>query len=169
MKYLFTLIFIAVFCLFDVSTVGYTDTSPIYTHFTYMWQHINIWHLIINSFCFIGFFRTLEKIINKWTLAVSIIANAFLGSFLVDYKIAVAGCSGMIYAMLGIYCAIIAARRLIITNASRFYIFILCVIISLTVSFFKENSAFELHIVCLVCGFCPFFIKYKIKNKNNFS
>ena len=52
MKYIFVLTFFIVFFTFDKS-IGYTNTSPIWTHFTYMFQHANIIHLGINSLAFI--------------------------------------------------------------------------------------------------------------------
>jgi len=152
MKYLFVLIFIIVFIFFDKS-IGYTDTSPVWTHFTYMFQHANIVHLVINSLAFIGMFRVLEKSINKYVLAAIILSIGFIVSFLSMHKIPTVGISGAVYAMVGIYLAMILTKKLIIKDRRKLYIFIASVILCLTVSFFKTNSNYGLHLLCLEFSF----------------
>ena len=152
MKYLFALIFILVFIFFD-NSIGYTNTSPTYTHLTYMFQHSNIIHLIINSFAFIGMFRVMERFVNKWTLPALIILTAFASSFLSMYDIPTVGASGMIYAMIGMFFGlIISGEAPIKIDKKKMSMFIFMVLFSLIISFFKQNSNFVLHIYCMIIG-----------------
>jgi len=152
MKYLFVLIFFIVFFTFDKS-IGYTNTSPVWTHFTYMFQHANIIHLGINSLAFIGMFRVLEKIINKYFLASIILSISVIASFTSIYPLPTVGISGAVYAMIGIYLAMIATKKLILKDRNKLYIFLFSVSLCLLVSFFKTNSNFRLHLVSLILGF----------------
>jgi len=174
MKYLFILIFLTVFITFDKS-IGYTDTSPLWTHFTYMFQHANIIHLTINSLTFIGMFRALEKSINKYILATSIISISVIASFLSMYQLPTVGISGAIYAMIGIYFAMITCKKLIVKDRNKLYVFIFSIILCLTVSFFKHNSNFWLHIFSLILGYVFYLmadqwdVNVKYYNTNDYS
>jgi len=152
MKYLFVLLFITVFIVFDEST-GYTTTSPVWTHFTFQFQHANIIHLIINSLAFIGMFRILERVINKYILAATILVIPFTVSFMAMYEIPTVGISGAIYAMFGIYLAMITSKKLIIKDKNKLYIFVISIIICLIVSFLKPGSNFPLHLFSLIMGY----------------
>ena len=164
MKYLFVLIFFIVFISFDKS-IGYTDTSPIWTHFTYMFQHAGIIHLLINSLAFTGMFRILEKFVNKYILAISILSIGFAVSFLSMHQLPTVGISGAVYAMVGIYLAMIPTKKLIIKDRKKLYIFIASIILCMTVSFFKTNSNFVLHFYCMVFSFGGFvWIVFKFPN-----
>lgn len=131
MKHLLILSFIAVFLLFG-HQLGYTATSPWWTHLTYNFQHANLWHLLLNSVSFYYLFRALERAIpfrtvrQKFaTCALLPLAIATAASFFTPYPQyllnllhhlptlpllggaggghPVVGASGMIYAMIGMY------------------------------------------------------------------
>jgi len=167
MKYLFVLIFIIVYACLGFE-LGYTTTSPIWTHFTYMFQHSGIIHLTINSLAFIGMFRICQKSIKNWELAILILLVGFSASFLSMYDIPTVGVSSCVYAMIGIYFALIATKKFIITDSTLFVIFVIGVIISFTVSFLKANSNFGLHLFSLIIGFIAGIIyeilRYKISS-----
>ncbi|MFT3994397.1 MAG: rhomboid family intramembrane serine protease [Dysgonomonas sp.] len=153
MKYLFVLIFIVVFILFGVD-LGYTTSSPLYTHITYMFQHAGIIHLLINSLAFISMFRQVEKYVNKYLLSFLIILCAFASSFLAMYQIPTVGASSMVYAMLGIYLGLIAfCDKIKIADTRKFLLFIFCIVAILSASYFKHNSNFLVHICSLLIGF----------------
>ena len=154
MKYLIVLTVLIVFTFFNKS-LGYTNASPLWTHFTYMFQHANLIHLLINSLAFIGMFRILEKIINKYILLATILSIGFLTSFLSMYEIPTVGASSMVYAMIGIFFGSTISRRIKIADIKKYLLFILGVALSLTVSFFKPNSNFELHIYSMLFGLIP--------------
>ena len=153
MKYIYVLIFIVVFILFGLE-IGYTNHSPIYTHATYMFQHSGIVHLIINSLAFIGMFRTMEKFVNKWILSAAIIISAFTMSFVAMYDIPTVGASAMIYTMIGMFLGMTTfCNNIKIADTKKYLLFISVVVISLTISFFKHNSNFTLHVASMVLGF----------------
>jgi len=153
MKYLFVFIFIVVFILFGLG-LGYTSTSPIYTHFTYMFQHAGIIHLIINSLAFISMFRQVEKYMNKFLLSGLIILCAFVSSFFAMYQIPTVGASSMVYSLLGIYLGLITlSDKIKIADTRKFLLFIFCITVVLSVSYFKHNSNFLVHIYSLLIGF----------------
>lgn len=152
MKYIFVFVFITVFIVFDKS-IGYTNTSPVWTHLTFQFQHANIVHLIINSLAFTGMFRVSEKIINKYALAAVILFIPFTASFMSMYEIPTVGISGTIYAMIGIYLAMITSEKLIIEDKNKFYVFLFSIIICLIISYFKTNSNFRLHLFSLITGY----------------
>jgi membrane associated rhomboid family serine protease len=151
-KYCFVLAFITVFLLFD-KRLGYTDTSPVWTHFTYMFQHAGTGHLILNSVAFIGMFRTLKGFMGKWRLAVAIVAIAFAASFLSLHALPTVGASGMVYAMTGILLGGIASKKIRTPEKKQLCMFILAVTIALASSFFKNGSNFWLHAICMATGF----------------
>ena len=167
MKYIFVILFIIIFIIFD-NSIGYTNISPAWTHFTYMFQHANLVHLIINSLAFIGMFRILEKVINKYILVASILSISFTASFLSVYEIPTVGISGAIYAMVGIYLAFILTKKLTVKDRKKLYIFIASIILCLTVSFFNTNSNYGLHFLCLVLSFSIFVWIEIFKPKKDF-
>jgi membrane associated rhomboid family serine protease len=152
MKYLFVLVFIFVLTAFDKS-IGYTDISPWWTHLTYMFQHTGILHLIVNSLAFIGMFRILEKIVDKYVLLAAILSIGFIASFLSMYKIPTLGISGAVYAMPGIYFALVRVKRLTVIDRKKFYLFVFSVILCLSFSFFNPHSNFRLHVFSTIMGY----------------
>ena len=151
-KYLFVFVFIFVFAWFDKS-LGYTTTSPVYTHFTYMFQHAGIIHLVINSLAFIGMFRAVEKYINKWILSGICIFFAFLLSFFSSYDIPTVGASSMIYIMIGMFLSItLFYKKVKINDKRKYLLFITSIFLSLLVSAFKHNSNFLLHVLSISSG-----------------
>ena len=152
MKYLFVLIFFVVFFSFD-KRLGYTTSSPFWTHFTYMFQHANIIHLGLNSIAFLGMFRVLEKIINKYFLSASILSIGFIASFMSMYELPTVGISSAIYTMIGIYLAMITSKKLTVKDRNKLAMFLFSIILCLAVSFFKTHSNFWLHLFSLIMGF----------------
>jgi len=163
MKYLFVLSFVIVFIFFDKS-VGCTDTSPLWKHFTYMFQHAGVVHLIINSLAFIGMFRVLERVVNKYVLALSVLEIGFFASFLSSHEIPTVGISGAVYAMAGIYLALIGSKKLIVKDRNKLYIYLFSINLCLTVSFFNPHSNFRLHVFSLIFGFIFWFPVELYKN-----
>jgi len=153
MKYVYVLIFFIVYILFGLE-LGYTHKSPLYTHFTYMFQHSGIVHLIINSLAFIGMFRTMEKLVDKKMLSVTIIISSFTMSFVTMYDLPTVGASAMIYTMIGMFFGMTTiCNNIKIADTKKYLLFISVVSISLTISFFKHNSNFVLHVASMIFGF----------------
>jgi membrane associated rhomboid family serine protease len=101
-KYIFVLIFILAY-IFCGNITGYSNTSPLWTHLTYMFLHASVLHLLFNSLAFINIFRALEKTLGQWTLSIIIITAGFALSFIIRYDRPIVGSSGLIYTMLGMY------------------------------------------------------------------
>jgi membrane associated rhomboid family serine protease len=149
MKYGFVLLFIIVYFFFG-KELGYTTTSPLWTHLTYMFQHAGIMHLVLNSIAFIGLFGILEKIGNKYFLSIAILSIAFFASLHSAHEIPTVGISGAVYAMTGIYFIAIAVGKLRVKDKKKLFTFILSILICLAISFFNKNSNFRLHLYCLL-------------------
>jgi membrane associated rhomboid family serine protease len=132
--------------------VGYSNTTPLITHFTYNFSHVNIWHLVLNSLAYIGVFRMLEKSIKHWKIILLSLSVAIIASFFASYDIPTMGASGMIYAMIGMWFGLVMNKTLTIIDKKLFLIYCLSVILMLAVSFFKHNSNFLLHSYCLGLG-----------------
>lgn len=144
MKYIFILIFILVYSFFGLE-LGYTNNSGWLSHFTYMFQHSNIIHLLLNSFSFLVVWIALQRFVKQvYILPVFIIA--FAASFLpyASYVEPTVGVSGVVYAMMGMFVLYLKNKGLVI--------FLLSVLITLIVSYFVPNSNFFLHLYCLVGG-----------------
>lgn len=152
MKYIIVLLFVTIFILFD-NSLGYTRNSPFYTHFTYMFQHAGIVHLIINSFAFIGVFRMTEQFVKSWKLSVLAVLSAFAASFFSIYTVPTVGASALIYSMLGIYIGItLTGKNIQITDKRKYTLFLVCMALGLLISCFRSNSNFAVHIWSLALG-----------------
>lgn len=161
-KYIFVLSFIVFYCLFDLE-LGYTTTSKFYTHITYMFQHSGIIHLAINSIAFFVMFHNLQKLLNIWIVISSILVCGFTASFLSMYDIPTVGASSMIYAMVGIDIGMtLFCKKIKIANTRRYLLFICGLVLCLSISAFRHNSNFLVHIYSLLFGFIiSFFISVR--------
>jgi membrane associated rhomboid family serine protease len=96
----------------------------------------------------------MEKFVNKWMLSASVIAVSFAASFISMYDIPTVGASAMIYTMFGMFFGLtIYCKNIKIADTEKYLLFLSVVIISLTVSFFRHNSNFVLHLSSVISGF----------------
>lgn len=154
-KYLFILVFIVIYILFGIE-LGYTNTSPLYTHITYIFQHASILHLIINSISFIVVFTMLDKLADRKMFIPISFAIGVVASFWAMYDIPTVGVSAVIYAMIGLYIGITLFHKDIkIADTRKYLLFIFCIILSLAISYFKEGSNYLIHLNSLFLG-CTF-------------
>jgi membrane associated rhomboid family serine protease len=152
MPYVIVMIFMLGTLFLDKS-FGYSLTSPWWTHFTYVAEHTNAIHLIINSVAFISVFRILQRFENKYKLlAISYFSAVFM-SFFAAYELPTVGASGMVYALIGVFIALILRNEIRFPKKRELIIFFSVIVISLTLSYFKSSSNFALHFLCLVSGF----------------
>lgn len=165
MKYVFIVIFIIVFLLFDTE-LGYTNTSPLYTHLTYFFQHASILHLFLNSVSFIVMFTVLDKIIERKIFLSITFSIGIVSSFLAMYDVPTVGISSVIYAMIGLYIGVtVFYEDIRIADTRRYLLNISLIAISLTISLIKTNSNFYIHIYSLVIGFIISLILSYLHNK----
>ena len=152
MKYFFIIIFILIYFSFGLK-LGYTATSPWYTHITYSFQHASIMHLLINSFAFWTLYRVLERYIVSWHIAIIALFAAVSMSFFTEYSIVVVGASGMIYAMMGMYFFLVSIHKIHFKDKTTLIVSVISVITFLIISFLKHNTAGMLHLLCLLFGY----------------
>ena len=152
MQYLIVMLFIIVYSLFDLS-LGYTTTSPFYTHWTFMFQHASIIHLVMNSLAFIGMFRVMKSFINKYRLFLLIVLISFAASFLSECSLPTVGCSSMVYALIGLFFGGLFCGIIRLKEKKQFYIFCFSVLSMMTFSFFNPSSNFLVHFFSLLFGF----------------
>lgn len=149
MNYIIVLTFLLVYNLFDTS-LGYSHTSPLYTHFTYVFQHAGIVHLIANSISFISFSNLLGKVTNAFYYPYLI---AVLASFASEYDKPTVGASGMDYAMIGMVLAYACkGDKIKIVDKRKFALMVGLICISIGLGFITgSNNA--IHIYSLLIGF----------------
>lgn len=133
MKYIIPLIFTLTY-LGGYRQLGYSSQSPLYTHFTYMFQHANLLHLIINTYTFFILFKRLSATLPVTRLILYTYTAAVITSFCSKHTTPTIGASGMIMALLAIYITLpILGKKLIITSPKRFYTYLLSSILSATI------------------------------------
>lgn len=152
MKYLFIFAFVGVYYFFGLE-LGYTVTSPWWTHVTYMFQHANVWHLLLNSFSWWVLFKALERFYRPWVIAAGAMLVAVVASWLCVYSVPTVGASGMIYALMGAFLMLVATGKLVYRRRADLILLIVSVVTFLVIGFIKHNSAGLLHLLCLVAGF----------------
>ena len=152
MRTIFIITFFVVFVTFG-NDIGYTSTLPIWKHFTYVFQHGSVLHLIINSFSFYMLFGMLQRFIRPSVIIAIGYTSAVVMSFFASYGVPVVGASGMIYAMLGIYLYLIKVKRIAFKNKTSLYVMLASITAFLIISLIKPNQAGMLHLLCLLNGF----------------
>jgi len=146
-----------------------------------------LWHLILNSLSFFYLFRALERYSMPRFIVFCSLLSAFIASFFCIYEQPVVGASGMVYAMVGMYFAILLKNRKKrkpatlpfakgeyhrftvgrgYFNISPTLVFVISVITFLTIGFFKTNIAAMLHLLSFIIGFTIMFI-LQLVNRNS--
>jgi len=152
MKYLLVVVFVIVYVSFGLE-LGFTSAGPAWKHFTYLFQHGSIMHLVLNCISWLALFGALERFYRPRTIMLVSVAVAVAVSFVVNYTVPVVGASGMIYCMIGMYMCLIVRKRVRFAYKINLIMFFVSVFTFLAISFFKANSAGMLHLLCLVGGF----------------
>ncbi|MDR0872834.1 MAG: rhomboid family intramembrane serine protease [Prevotellaceae bacterium] len=172
MKPIFILIFILVFIFFE-NELGYTGIFPLWKHLAFHFQHSNFLHLLINSVCFCFVFKSLRVFVRSRTIILVSLTAATAASFFCCYDIPVVGASAMIYAMIGMLIIIFWRKGYFRQKAffKNFALWLCCITLSLTISFFKTNSATMLHLISLFSGGIIYFLLCLLftKKKNRIS
>lgn len=152
MQYLIVLSFLIVFLVFDKS-IGFSTTSPLNTHLTYMFQHASLMHLVLNSISFVILFKVLISYVNKHKLFISIMAIGFISSFFSEHLLPTVGASSMIYAMVGMLYGLVCRKKLEFDDKKYLYLNLVTLFVYLTMSYLIKNSNFSIHFISLVMGF----------------
>jgi len=160
LKYIVSLVFIVVYFTFG-HELGFATSSPLWTHFSYSFQHAGLLHLIINTLVFIGAFRTMEEFISWQKVLVSIYVIAVIASFGAVRAIPTVGASGMIHAMFGMMAVIVTLNKSLPKQKAIFF----CSIgIMMIVSLFNSNSNFTVHALSFGMG-ALYYLAHKQFNK----
>lgn len=155
-KYIISIIFVITYILFG-DELGFSSSSPLWTHFTYSFQHASITHLVINMLVFITAFRVMEKLISWKVLFPIIYSFAVAASFFAEQSIPTVGSSGMIYALFGMEAVIVLFNR---STIKQKLIFFSAIMFMLLVSFLNSDSNFMVHLLSFAFG-CGFFMTNK--------
>lgn len=121
MRYFFLFVFLFVYLVCDVR-LGYSVGSPFYTHFTYMWQHAGLVHLVMNGCSFVSLWKCLcPRSVPGVRLLLYVYLSAVGASFFSEYQAVTVGASGMIFGLLGVYLVVVAeGKRLRVNDRAGF-------------------------------------------------
>lgn len=153
-KYIISIIFVITYILFG-DELGFSSSSPLWTHFTYSFQHVSITHLVINMLVFITAFRVMEKFISWKVLYPVSYLFAVAASFFAEQSFPTVGASGMIYALFGMETVIVLFNR---STKKQKITFLSAILLMLVVSFFNTGSNFMVHLVSFTFGVVFFLI-----------
>ena len=165
MKYLITTLFLfAYICKPDI---GYSQNSPLYTHFLYMFAHVGFIHLTINLISFLSLFKFLSKVISPVWLFLYSYLSAVLASFFSSRPQPTVGASGMVCGLIAIYAILpLLGKKLIIQNRKKYFHWIIYTSIALTASFFFSSVNSANHSFALLAGAIFSIIDHWISYKN---
>jgi len=178
--------FIILYFILDPHRFGYTHTSQLYTHITYIFAHANILHLAGNIFAFYLTWQILLRLnITKESVITAFFA-AIIASFIsinsqfsfplsrgqgdVIYSqltnTPTVGASGLIYAMIAAPIAGILAKRLKITNKKQFIKAYAGIAIATAIQLLIPSINTTTHIAAFTTNILLLFIYYNIRNNS---
>lgn len=151
-----------VIILFIVGTIagfsGYSDSSKWWTHISYIFAHVNVLHLVINSMAFFTLFKLLQQIVYKWWLLLIAFGVAIAGSYFASYSIDTKGASGVVYVLLGAFTWMAISDRIRFKQAYYNFVFAFGVIAGLAISGLNPSSNTALHLFCYLVGVLVFVV-----------
>ena len=161
MQYLIAIVFIIVFSVFD-NSLGFCIGSPFYTHFTYMFQHASVMHLVLNSFSFIVIFRLLSIYTNSYKLFLTVLLIGFASSFLSEHNLPTVGASSMVYGMVGLMYGFMCNKILEFKEKVLLVGNIVVLLVAFLISYFTKSSNFSIHLISLLLGLVVgvYFLRY---------
>lgn len=160
MRKIFLIVFLIVF-LTAGNNIGYMNVFPVWKHFTYVFQHASMIHLLLNALSFYFLFGALQQFIKTARIITISYGSAVAMSFFTAYTAPVVGASGMIYAMIGIYIHLITQNRIRFKDRNGLIVFIVSVATFLIVSLIKTDQAGMLHLLCMTAGFATSYLTRK--------
>lgn len=133
MKYLLIIVF--TFIYIANPNIGYSQNSPLYTHFIYMFGHNGLIHLFVNLISFFSLFNFLSKVISPAILFIYVYLSAVIASFFSSASLPTVGASGMICALIAIYALLpLFGKKLIIQNRRKFFRWLMYTLAALIIS-----------------------------------
>lgn len=160
-KYILPAIWIAAFFLTDVKYMGFSKHTPVYTHITCIFSHVNILHLLMNIIAYLSIHNLCRQTqITKAALPYSF-AAAIAASFLFQSELITVGASGMIYAMIGFLTGAALAGRLTVANRKTATLFLAFITINIIAGFFIPGVNATIHLTSFLTALVLSFIHYK--------
>ena len=153
MKTLMIFVWGLVYIFFGLE-LGYTATSPGWTHLTYSFQHASFIHLVLNC---VGFFFMMRALEIRYRPAV-LIGVAYIisvgASFMVYYPKPVVGASGMVYALIGMFAWVVLTNlpRIVGKARQNNILFLITIAAALIISLLNPVSAGRIHLICMMAG-----------------
>lgn len=152
MIYIIPVIFALVYLVFG-RELGYYTGSPLWTHFTYQFQHIGLVHIVVNSFALISFIRVLKLGLPVPLILLYAYIGSILASFPPFYNIPTVGASGAVYTLSGIFISTsLMKKRLSVKDWKKFYTFIVCLALSFVFAWIKGGINIYCHALGLIYG-----------------
>lgn len=152
MKYAVVILFIIVH-IYMSNELGYSTSSPVWTHITYQFQHLSWVHLIFNSLTFLSFCKVLQKAIPLYLILAYAYFASIIISFFSELDLPTVGASGMIYTMSGMFISIsLIGEKLKIVDYKKFSLFLLAIAIALIISVVKPYINSSCHFLGLLSG-----------------
>lgn len=153
MKILLIFVWVLIYAFFDLS-LGYSSTTPVWTHLTYSFQHASFIHLVLNC---VGFFFMMRALEIRYRPAV-LIGVAYIisvgASFMVYYPKPVVGASGMVYALIGMFAWVVLTNlpRIVGKARQNNILFLITIAAALIISLLNPVSAGRIHLICMMAG-----------------
>lgn len=152
MKYIVVILFI-IGHIYMGNELGYSSSSPVWTHVTYQFQHTSWMHLILNSLTFLSFCNVLQKALPLHLILAYAYFASIIISFFSELDLPTVGASGMIYTMSGMFISIsLIGKKLKIIDYKKFSLFLLAIAIALIISVVKPYTNSSCHFLGLFSG-----------------
>lgn len=152
MKYVIIVAFIFVYLFWGID-IGYSLYSPLFTHFTYSFQHTSWLHLLCNSIAFMYLYDILKKALPEFAFLSYSYLIAVAASFFSEHILPTVGSSGVVYAMIGLFVSIsIIGKKLKIVDHKKFITYIGLICLSIVLSPIREGVNAICHIIALALG-----------------
>lgn len=146
--------------------VGYSLTSPVYTHFVYMFSHCNIFHLLGNVFAILYMGSIFPKYIVPAEMLLFSYISAVACSFASSYELPTMGVSGMSWFFVGVIQGFVPAKYYKVVNKKVYFgCWVLLVLQFILFAVMCNNINNLLHIECFALGF--FYILWRKKMVNS--
>lgn len=134
---------------FDLSFLGYTEHSPVWTCATFSFVHANVWHLLLNIYTFHAFYRRLTHL-HPCFMAVAVFSVPFLAAVIsrmwVPFSLPTVGASACVFMLVGMF----TAEYTIQTRVRYYSILALSFVVQL---FFWNKVNVCVHFVSFILGF----------------
>ena len=172
MKYALPITWLIVFLITDCKQLGFTDTSPLYTHITYQFAHAGLLHLAMNAIAYIGIYAILCRIgINREAIIAAFISATLAPTihyslFTVHYSLPTVGASGFIYALLAAPFASVLSWKRNLVDKSKFLKFYIILFVATALQCFIPNVNVSIHVISFVINAIILFIYYASTNKS---